>query len=323
MKKRRKTSKCLNCSQTLQEKHNYCPNCGQENTNNEVSIGLLLRELTSNFFSLDSRFAHTIKPFLFSPGKITEAFISGKRVFYANPIRWYLVISIFHFFFFSKMFEPTVEDRKHRIINDSADTLTVVEFDSLYHLPDSLHDDSWPVTQQQMALINTLNSTTSMTAAEVSDSLKFERYPWVRRLALKQVARFDQENRATIIRYFERQIPIIIFFVLPIYAFILKLFFWRRGLYIKHLIHSIHIHSFFFFILGWIWILSIMIKDFEDWGILITGILTTIYIVFSFKKVYKIKKRWALFRLSFIGFCYFIVLVFAIVIGGLISFALL
>lgn len=323
MKKRRKTSKCLNCEQTLQDKHNYCPNCGQENTNNEVSIGLLLREFTSNVFSFDSRFAHTIKPFLFNPGKMTEAFIAGKRVFYANPIRWYLVISIFHFFFFSKVFEPTVEDKKHRIIKDSSDTLTVAQFDSLYHLPDSLHGDGWPVTEQQLSLINNLNSTTSMTADEVSDSLNFDRYSSIRRFALKQVVRFDQENRATIIRYAERQIPIIIFFVLPVFALLLKLFFWRRGLYIKHLIHSIHIHSFFFFLMGWVWALSLIIEDFEDWGIWLTLLATSIYIVFSFKKVYKIKKRWAIFRLFFIGIIYYFLLAIAIIIGGLISFALL
>lgn len=323
MKKRRKTSKCLNCEQTLQEKHNYCPNCGQENTNNEVSIGLLMREFTSNFFSFDSRFAHTIKPFLFNPGKITEAFISGKRVFYANPIRWYLVISIFHFFFFSKMFEPTVDDKKQRsFMSSSSDTLSIAEFDSLYRMPDSL-TSGWPVSGQQISMISSLNSTTNLSVDEISDSLKFDRFPWYQRYPAQQIIRINQETTATLNDYILRQIPIIIFFILPVYAFLLKLLFWRKGLYIKHLIHSIHIHSFVFFLLSWVWVFSLLIPDFKQIGLSVSMILIIIYILFSFKKVYKIKKRWALLRMMIIGFLYMFALSICIVFGVVISLALL
>ncbi len=323
MKKRRKTSKCLNCEQTLQEKHNYCPNCGQENTNNEVSIGLLMREFTSNFFSFDSRFAHTIKPFLFNPGKITEAFISGKRVFYANPIRWYLVISIFHFFFFSKMFEPTVDDKKQRsFMSSSSDTLSIAEFDSLYRMPDSL-TSGWPVSGQQISMISSLNSTTNLSVDEISDSLKFDRFPWYQRYPAQQIIRINQETTATLNDYILRQIPIIIFFILPVYAFLLKLLFWRKGLYIKHLIHSIHIHSFVFFLLSWVWIFSLLIPDFKPIGLSVSMLLIITYILFSFKKVYKIKKRWALLRMMIIGFLYMFALSICIVFGVVISLALL
>lgn len=322
MKKRRKTSKCLNCEQTLQEKHNYCPNCGQENTSIEVSIKLLLKEFTSNFFSLDSRFAHTLKPFLFNPGKITEAFLSGKRVFYANPIRWYLVISIFHFFLLSKMFEPTIQDKKQRSFLSSPDTLSVVEFDSLFSMPDSIYDKGMILSDHHISMINTLNSTTNLTVDEITDSLRFDKYPLPRRYILHQIARINQETTATLNGYILRQIPIIIFFILPIYALILKLFFWRKGLYIKHLIHSIHLHSFFFFLLGWVWVFALWIKGFEDYGVGVSMLLTTLYILFSFRKVYKIKIGWALFRLLFIGFFYMFTLTFALVIGVAISLAL-
>jgi hypothetical protein len=321
VKKRRKTSKCLNCDQTLQDKHNYCPNCGQENTNNEVSIGLLMREFTSNFFSFDSRFAHTIKPFLFNPGKITEAFLAGKRVFYANPIRWYLVISIFHFFFMTKMVEPTMEDRTKRSFMFDSDTLSLAEFDSLYSLPDTVYYEGLIINDHQISMINTLNSTTKLNASQIVDSLKFDKYSFPRRYVLHQIVRINRETTATVNSYILKQIPIIIFFILPIYAFLLKLFFWRKGLYIKHLIHSIHIHSFFFFLLSCVYIISFLIQDFEDYGIAIGMLLTTIYILFSFRKVYKIKIGWALFRLLFIGFFYMITLSISMGIGIMISLA--
>lgn len=321
MKKRRKTSKCLNCNQALQEKHNYCPNCGQENTSIEVSLKLLLKEFTSNFFSLDSRFAHTFKPFLINPGKITEAFLAGKRVFYANPIRWYLVISIFHFFFMSKMFEPTMKDKTQRSFMSSSDTLTVAEFDSLFAMPDSVYNKGMIISDHHISMINTLNSTTNLSANEIVDSLRFDQYPFHRRYILHQIVRINRETTATLNSYILKQIPVIIFFILPIFALLLKLFFWRRGLYIKHLIHSIHIHSFFFFLLGWVWVFALFIQDFEDYGIGFTMLLSTIYILFSFRKVYKIKIGWALFRLFFIGIFYSIALSFGIGIGVLVSLA--
>lgn len=323
MKKRRKHKACLNCGELLQQKHNYCPNCGQENTDHQVSIGLLMREFTSNFFSLDSRFAHTLKPFLFDPGKITNAFIAGRRVYYANPIRWYLVISIFHFFFMAKMFEPTVKDKKLRGFMDEVESLSAFEYDSIYNVPDTSQNVDWPLSSNKMKLIQHLNKEAVLTPDQVMDTLQLNDKPFFQRFATKQIIKINQETNASLNSYIMRQIPIIIFFILPIYAFVLKVFFWRKGLYIKHLIHSIHIHSFFFFLLGWNWVFSLMIDDFEDFGTTITILLTSIYIIISFKKVYAQKLIWILMKFFSIGLIYSILLGFSLVIGVLLSLALL
>lgn len=322
MKKRRKHSRCLNCDEPLERKDNYCSNCGQENTDHHVSIQLLLKEFTSNFFSLDSRFAHTFMPFLFNPGKITNAFLAGKRVFYANPIRWYLVISIFHFFFMAKMFEPTVKDKKQRSFGDNKE-LTAAKFDSLYHLPDSVHND-WPLSDQQQAMVGHLIETTDLAADEILDSLKVDTSgSWAKELAATRLVRIFQETSASLNTYLMSQIPLIIFFILPIHAFLLKLFFWRKGLYIKHLVHSLHIHSFFFFLLGWVWVLSLLINDFEDYGLPASGFITFVYVIFSFKNVYHVKLFWSGFRALWIGLFYTFAVAISLIIGVVISLALI
>ncbi|MEP1032748.1 DUF3667 domain-containing protein [Ekhidna sp.] len=321
MKKRRKHKSCLNCGELLNQKHNYCPNCGQENTDNQVSLGLLLREVTSNFLSLDSRFAHTFKPFLFNPGKITNAFIEGKRVYFANPIRWYLVISIFHFFFMSKMFEPTVKDKKQRGFSAEVE-LSDTKFDSLYNLPDSAHT-GWPLSNPRQKMVNHLIETTNLDAAGIIDSLKIITGSWANDFAVNKIVKINQETTASLNEYLMRQIPLIIFFILPVYAFLLKLFFWRKGLYITHLIHSIHLHSFLFFILGWMWVVSLLIKDFKDYGGPICMILTFVYAVISFRKVYGIKIGWSIFRATMLGFIYTFFVSFVLLIGILISLAMI
>ncbi|MEQ9467128.1 MAG: DUF3667 domain-containing protein [Ekhidna sp.] len=319
MKKRRKHKACLNCGELLQQKHNYCPNCGQENTDHQVSLGLLMREFTSNFFSLDSRFAHTIKPFLFSPGKITNAFIEGRRVYYANPIRWYLVISIFHFFFMAKMYQPSVHDMKQRGFGDAKE-LSEAKFDSLYNLPDSAHK-GWPLSGSQQAMVSHLVETTDLTSQEIMDSLKIKKESWVTEFVANKFIRMNQETSASLSTYLLRQIPVIVFFILPIYAFLLKLFFWRKGLYIKHLIHSIHIHSFFFFLLGWVWVFSLIFDGFEDYGGNICILITAVYIAISFKKVYGVKIGWSILRMFLLGMIYLFFIGIALIVGVLLSLA--
>ena len=320
MRKRRKHSRCLNCDEPLERKDNFCANCGQENTDHQVSLGLLLREFTSNFFSLDSRFAHTIVPFLVKPGKITKAFIEGKRVYYANPIRWYIVISIFHFFFMAKMFQPTVKDLKERSFASNKVELSEVKFDSLNAIPDTT--GAWPFSNSQRELFNHLIENTSLTDNEIYDTMKLDRSRFSE-YATKKSIRIARETKASLKSYLLKQIPLIIFFILPLYAFYLKLFFWRKGLYIKHLIHSLHLHSFYFFLMGWVWIIALLFEDFEYVGIPASAVITFIYAVISFKQVYGVKIRWSIFRALCIGFLYLVTVSLSLFVGVVISLALL
>jgi len=321
VKTRRKHNSCLNCGHLLKPTDNYCPNCGQENTDHQVSLGLLMREFTSNFFSLDSRFAHTFKPFLFSPGKITNAFIDGRRVYYANPIRWYLVISIIHFFLLSKVLQPSVHDRKQLAFGD-AEELSVAKFDSLYHLPDSAHQ-GWPLSGERQKMVEHLIETTDLTSEEIIDSLKIEKTSWGNDFLINKYVRINQETSASLNDYIMGQIPIIVFFILPIYAFLLKVFFWRKGLYIKHLIHSIHIHSFYFFLLSIVWIITLIFPNFQDAGLNLSLFIMAAYIVVSIKKVYGVRMRWGIVRLFFLGIFYMIFMAIAMLIGVVLSLAML
>jgi len=93
MKTLRKTKKCLNCGQILSDIYDFCPLCGQENTDNNVSFKQLAGDFFSNYFSLDSKFLKSIKPFFINPGYLTNSFNNGKRKSYANPVRLYIIIS--------------------------------------------------------------------------------------------------------------------------------------------------------------------------------------------------------------------------------------
>lgn len=142
MRIRRKTNQCLNCGYTLDKVYNYCPNCGQENDDNNVSIGTLTSDFFSTYFALDSKFAKTVKPFFIRPGFLTNRYAEGKRASYAHPLRLYLIISIFFFFIFTlvgkKFIKETsnddtpIVDASYSLKNiDGLDKNTLKQLDSL------------------------------------------------------------------------------------------------------------------------------------------------------------------------------------------------
>ena len=88
---------CLNCNQLISEENNFCPNCGQVNDKNPISVKQYFSEYLSGFFEFDSRFIRTILPLLFKPGRVTKYYVEGKRKRYVNPFQLYLHVTILFF----------------------------------------------------------------------------------------------------------------------------------------------------------------------------------------------------------------------------------
>ncbi len=105
MKKLRKDDHCLNCGLHLEPLYRYCPQCGQENTNNKQSLSELLKDVYDDYITFDARFWRSLKPFIISPGLLTKEFNQGHRIRYVHPVRLYLLISLFYFFTFTHVFE--------------------------------------------------------------------------------------------------------------------------------------------------------------------------------------------------------------------------
>jgi hypothetical protein len=100
-KKRRKTAYCLNCGHELGEDVEFCKQCGQENHDQNLPIAHLIAEFLATFFAIDARMWQSLKRFFFYPGFLTNRFNEGQRVKYSNPVRMYVVTSVFYFFTFT------------------------------------------------------------------------------------------------------------------------------------------------------------------------------------------------------------------------------
>lgn len=119
---------------------------------------------------------------------------------------------------------------------------------------------------------------------------------------------FSQGKRGWAIFWNEliRQIPKIMFFLLPGFALFLKLFYYRQKiLYINHLIFSLHVHSVLF--------IYLLVPAFFSniWVILISLLAIWLHTFISFKNVYR--QGWVLtfFKLNTLLLLYIIILLFA------------
>lgn len=314
LKIRRKTQQCLNCGLTLNTVYHYCPRCGQENNDNNVSFVTFVREFFANYISFDTRFGHSLVPFLIKPGYLTNRFIEGQRVNYVHPLRLYLIVSVLFFFLASIQIKQTLEDVG---IDNSSDKENAALADSVQQslgLKQSLailKDES--LTDQEA--IDSLRATTEMTM----DSTEFAN------TIFHQIRRVAQNDLDVFVGFILQNMPIMMFLLIPIFALLLKLFYIRRKnwLYVQHLTHSLHLHAFMVFLLTLIvfYYLMVDVSDAQhDLVIFLFLVLFFVYWLFSFRQVYQQGWLKTFLKLSIISLVYFWVFTLFGITEGFISF---
>ncbi len=92
-----RSNECLNCGHPLDLSDRYCPYCSQLNSTKQLSLGDFFGEFFKSIVSFDSRLRYTLKDLLFKPGTITNNYVKGQRLKYANPFRFFLSVSIIYF----------------------------------------------------------------------------------------------------------------------------------------------------------------------------------------------------------------------------------
>ena len=391
MKIRRKSNDCLNCAARLDSVYNYCPLCGQENTDNNVSFGKLITDFFSNYFALDSKFTHSIRPFFFKPGYLTNKFNIGKRMSYANPVRLYLIVSLFFFFIFSNVGKKVISNegkdddavittstnKGKDNVSTSISGISEMTAKELEEMKEDLGIGLKPIMRtlpkkdkkklidkfgvetaaqyyitpkdtviREKKIVSTdaaddflsdnkfnwnlfneeLKKNKDISDQQVYDSIYIGKASKLEQLIAKQRIKVERTKMEYFVGYALKNLPIMMFLLLPIFALILKLLHIRRKvLYIRHLIHALHLHAFAYLIYG-ITILftfyAIENEDVSDWINLFSFVLVSTYTYISFLKVYK--QHWfkALIKFNIHGFLYASFLLLFFVCSMAISFIL-
>ena len=89
-------TQCENCGTQLTG--HYCSQCGQAAIDYRRSIGHVLLDVLNEFLNWDSKFFASIGLLITRPWRLTNEFVSGKRVRHVHPLRLYLLASVLFFF---------------------------------------------------------------------------------------------------------------------------------------------------------------------------------------------------------------------------------
>jgi Protein of unknown function (DUF3667)/Domain of unknown function (DUF4286) len=89
------TENCLNCGEVLTGQH--CAHCGQRATVRVLSLWGMTRDLLGDMLDWDARIWRTLRPLAFSPGRLTQEYLRGRRASYTPPFRMYVLLSVAFF----------------------------------------------------------------------------------------------------------------------------------------------------------------------------------------------------------------------------------
>ena len=269
--------KCLNCGADLSG--GFCARCGQKDIDLNVSIGHIISDFLGDFFSYDSRVFRTLVPLLFKPGFLTLQYIHGRRVHYVPPVRLFIIISLLYFFSLTLIgFEG-----KNIVINYEPDEDKII-------VPATVSEGGVAVgsetTEKQLPAVSDTNH---------DDKNKLED------LVVGKIVSAGQ-NQQLVKDKITEWMPRVMFFLIPVFAFILKICYMKSDrFYIHHLIFSLHFHSFSFLLL---FLLLPLAAISDDLTVLISMIAMATYLFFGMRRVYAESAGRTMIKIMFLSASY-------------------
>lgn len=326
MKKQRKLDRCLNCGRNLPDIENFCSNCGQENKDQKVPVGVFFEELITSLFSFDGKFFRTLGVFLFKPGTLTRSFNSGQRKKYTHPIRLYLIFSLFYFFIIGYIIPKDMVDR----------VLTSREISAAEEIQEEIQDkisesERKELKQLQQAVIKEIPNTSPDSSNSITNTLSWKdlRFlsidPEISEEAFtdtleKSAYAFDlglsaEKRRAFIansnlfVSQSIKNLPLMMLVLLPVFAlFVHALYSKRQHFYIENLILGFHLHAFAYALYGLVILLNLTFSLQNNWLSEMAFVLVTTYAYVAILRIFK--QHWfrTLIKFWALGIGYFLVL---------------
>ncbi len=295
-KHHRKFTECPNCGYPLKEENNFCPNCGQENHDLNVPLKHLLLEFFEGTMHFDSKTFKTLKYLITRPGYLTERFNIGHRVSYVPPFRLYVFVSLIFFFVLALTTKSPVQLESTDKNGKATPVLPGVTINSRVADSLSLAADSAQLAQlekqQAQAELDKLKAEMSSNERFAVVGEKFEKF-----------ARNSEESKHKLFK----NLSFMMFLLMPFFAWLLYLFYRKRGRnYVEHLMFSIHLHTFYFILLIVAMLLGKLFPTINFGGFVVAIIV--LYLFLALHRVYKQTYFRTFFKLIPISITYLLTL---------------
>ena len=202
---------CPNCGSAAIDK--YCAACGQQLGSLHIPVRAFVADALKRMFALDSRTWQTLFRLICRPGLLTLHYLEGKRARYIAPMRLYLIISFVTFLILAL----TPDSGGMQVESSDADSTTeAVNPQENESSPISTEGDSGEVTDDGDPGSGSIQDffQPALDNPERMRRLVIERLAWV------------------------------YFFVMPVFACVLQLFYRKReAYYVPHLIFTLHVYT--------------------------------------------------------------------------------
>ncbi|MBL7851371.1 MAG: DUF3667 domain-containing protein [Cyclobacteriaceae bacterium] len=311
---------CLNCGTRLQD--TFCHHCGQKDLPRRQALGELWTNFISSFWSYEGKFFLTTKYLLTRPGFLAAEYNVGRRERYFHPARMYAFISfVFFLFFFSlpddEVTELTEEDKqelaqnersvKESLARSGLDTVVMNGVDTVVQTREG--GVRYSLSEAEYKTVEAYDSAQALLPESERDGW-VERKFTIRGIELNKKygadeSRFGKDLLAAIKDNFSKML----FFLLPVFALVLKLLYVRRNLfYSEHLVFSIYYYN-FFYLAGSVMMLIGLIPSL-DWLSTGIGFWIYFYLLFAMKRMYG--QGWGKTLVKFTAFSFLFMIAFVI-----------
>lgn len=335
--------RCKNCDTLCEPNYKFCPECGQELADN-LTFSVLFHNTIENFFSVDARFFRSFIPLLFKPGVLAKRFVDGKRLSYLHPAQFYLFFSVLFFFIFSfsirkadsnfsqvlsKGFDQEIIPDTLKIEQDSVAIEKAREAFQKNRKFMGLSDEEAQEIDSAIAAgqgrpemsfsfdRSKLDSLIAIGAPEkeLFTAMGMEEDAGVfQRLFFAQLLKFYKQKGDGILQTFYDTIPIAMFFMLPIFAFLLKIFYWRRATFAHHMVFSFYFFTFLFTAFC-ILLLAEMMLDIPFWIEFLFFLSFIVYLIIALRNFYRSSWIGAILKANIVTFVYMLIIVPVAFIG--------
>lgn len=335
---------CKNCEQSFDEDCKFCPNCGQKN-NEDLTIGVLFYNTISNYLSFDARFLRSFIPLMFRPGILAKRFVAGKRLLYLHPGQMYLFVSVLFFFVFSftvndwiievdkeiaenkttQISEKNINLVKDPILNDVFKAPLYIDINNPEKIGEEMNKAIDSLKPIQERYTNSSSKFQFGFSKQKLDSLRqqgFSDIEIMQEMGMEEDANImtrgfyntlielsDGNGPGKLIKRFVDTIPIAMFFLLPLFAFMLKIFYFKRGRYAYHLVFSFYFFSFLFTVFTILLAFDRFVNDIPIVISVLTVLSTFLYFYLSVLNFYKRNWFTTLIKSSIITFIFLLMVI--------------
>lgn len=270
---------CLNCNARVYGR--YCHVCGQENKEPEETAWHLITHFFNDITHFDGKFFSSLKLLFFKPGFLSNEYRIGRRTNYLNPVRMYIFTSFVFFLVFFSQFHVDEKQFEFKIGKQAISVIDKMDSTEFSDFTKAINNDK-PMTRAAFkkyadsvrgkGVVVGSGKYKTRLAYDSGIAAGIVKDGWVKRNLTYKGFEISEKYRdsegklfANLFGILMHNFPSLLFVSLPLFAWFLKLLYFRKKeyLFVSHGIYAIHLYIVYFFVLLVIIFLSLLDKQFN------------------------------------------------------------